>query len=43
VQVAIHRLRGRYRDLVREAIAATVGEQEQVEDEIRSLFAALGG
>jgi DNA-directed RNA polymerase specialized sigma24 family protein len=43
VQVAIHRLRRRYRALVREAIAATVDEQEQVEDEIRSLFAALGG
>jgi DNA-directed RNA polymerase specialized sigma24 family protein len=43
VQVAVHRLRRRYRDLVREAIAATVGDEVEVEDEIRDLFAALGG
>jgi RNA polymerase sigma-70 factor (ECF subfamily) len=42
VQVAAHRLRRRYRDLLREAIAATVGGVEEVEDEIRDLFAALG-
>ena len=42
VQVAVHRLRRRYRDLVREAIAATVDDPEEVEDEIRDLFAALG-
>jgi DNA-directed RNA polymerase specialized sigma24 family protein len=42
VQVAVHRLRRRYRDLVREAIAATVGDGVDVEDEIRDLFAALG-
>jgi DNA-directed RNA polymerase specialized sigma24 family protein len=43
VQVAIHRLRRRYRDLVREAIAATVADAAEVEDEIRYLFTALGG
>jgi RNA polymerase sigma-70 factor (ECF subfamily) len=42
VQVAVHRLRRHYRDLVREAIAATVGDGVEVEDEIRDLFAALG-
>ena len=42
VQVAVHRLRRRYRDLVREAIAATVADPADVEDEIRDLFAALG-
>ena len=42
VQVAVHRLRRRYRDLVRKAIAATVADPADVEDEIRDLFAALG-
>jgi DNA-directed RNA polymerase specialized sigma24 family protein len=41
VQVAVHRLRRRYRDLVRHAIAATVDDTVDVEDEIRDLFAAL--
>jgi RNA polymerase sigma-70 factor (ECF subfamily) len=40
-QVAVHRLRRRYRDLVREAIAATVADEADVEGEIRDLFAAL--
>jgi DNA-directed RNA polymerase specialized sigma24 family protein len=42
VQVAVHRLRKRYRALVREAIAATVADEAAVEGEIRELFAALG-
>jgi RNA polymerase sigma-70 factor (ECF subfamily) len=42
VQVAIHRLRRRYRDLLRAAIAETVAHEAEVEDEIRDLFAALG-
>src|SRR5262249_53217423 len=42
VQVAVHRLRKRYRTLVREAIAATVADEGEVESEIRDLFAALG-
>jgi DNA-directed RNA polymerase specialized sigma24 family protein len=42
VQVAVHRLRKRYRALVREAIAATVADESEVEAEIRDLFAALG-
>jgi RNA polymerase sigma-70 factor (ECF subfamily) len=41
VQVAVHRLRRRYRALVREEIASTVAEPALVDDEIRDLFAAL--
>jgi RNA polymerase sigma-70 factor (ECF subfamily) len=43
VRVALHRLRRRYGVVLREEIAATVGEAPQVEDEIRTLFAALEG
>jgi RNA polymerase sigma factor (sigma-70 family) len=42
VKVAVHRLRGRYRRLLREEIAKTVGEEGDVEEEIGRLFAALG-
>jgi RNA polymerase sigma-70 factor (ECF subfamily) len=42
IKVAVHRLRKRYRELVREEIAHTVEDPGQVEDEIRALFAALG-
>ena len=41
VAVAVHRQRQRYRDLVREEIAHTVTSPAEVEDEIRSLLAAL--
>jgi RNA polymerase sigma-70 factor (ECF subfamily) len=41
VKVAVHRLRKRYRDLLRQEIAETVEGEEQVEEEIGSLFAAL--
>jgi DNA-directed RNA polymerase specialized sigma24 family protein len=40
-QVAVHRLRKRYKAVVREQIAATVDDPSEVEDEIRALFAAL--
>jgi RNA polymerase sigma-70 factor (ECF subfamily) len=43
VQVAAHRLRGRYRALIRAEIAATVREPDEVEDEIRALFTAFEG
>ncbi len=43
VRVSVHRLRRRYGLLLREEIAATVGDATQVEDEIRTLFAALAG
>lgn len=42
VQVAIHRLRRRYRDAIRAAIAATLTDEAEIEDELRALFAALG-
>jgi RNA polymerase sigma factor (sigma-70 family) len=41
VKVAVHRLRRRYRDLVREEIAQTVTCPEEVNEELRHLFAAL--
>jgi RNA polymerase sigma-70 factor (ECF subfamily) len=40
-KVAVHRLRGRYRELVHEEIAKTVDDPSLVEAEIRELFAAL--
>jgi RNA polymerase sigma-70 factor (ECF subfamily) len=42
VRVAVHRLRHRYRQRLRAEIAQTVAEPGDVEDEIRSLFRALG-
>ena len=41
-RAAAHRLRGRYRELLREEIAQTVAGPAEVDDEIRHLFAALG-
>ena len=41
VKVAVHRLRRRYRDLVRDEIAQTVTTEVQVDEEIRDLFDAL--
>jgi len=41
VRVAVHRLRKRFRQLFREAIAGTVAEGEQVEEELRHLVAVL--
>jgi len=43
VRVAAHRLRQRYRELLRAEIAQTVGTEQEVEDELRCLFAALSG
>jgi RNA polymerase sigma factor (sigma-70 family) len=40
VSVAIHRLRQRYRELVREEVTHVVASPAEVEDEIRWLFAA---
>ena len=42
VKVAAHRLRRRYRDRLRALIADTVETPEEVDDEIRALFASLG-
>jgi len=41
VKVAAHRLRQRYRELLREEIANTVAGPEEVEEELKHLFAAL--
>lgn len=43
VKVAVHRLRARYRELLRDEIAQTVTSQAQVDEEIRHLFSLLGG
>lgn len=43
VRVAIHRLRRRYRDLLKEEIGLTVAESGDTQDEIDHLLAALGG
>jgi RNA polymerase sigma factor (sigma-70 family) len=43
VKVAVHRLRRRYRELLRDEIAQTVETEEQIDDEIRFLFSSLGG
>lgn len=42
VKVAVHRLRQRYRDRLRAAIADTVSGPDEIDAEVRDLFAALG-
>lgn len=41
VKVAMHRLRRRYRELLREAIGQTVATEAEIDDEVRDLFVAL--
>ena len=41
VQVAVHRLRRRYGELLREEVAQTVSRPEEIDEEIRQLFAAF--
>jgi len=41
VRVAVHRLRKRYRELLKEEIAQTLNDPAQVQEELRSLQAAL--
>ena len=43
LKVAIHRLRKRYRELVRQEIADTVADPAEVESELRFLAAVLTG
>jgi RNA polymerase sigma factor (sigma-70 family) len=43
VKVAVHRLRQRYRELLRAEIADTVADPDEIKDEIGNLFAALAG
>jgi RNA polymerase sigma-70 factor (ECF subfamily) len=40
-RVAVHRLRKRYAEVMRREIARTVGSDDDVEDELRALLAAL--
>jgi RNA polymerase sigma-70 factor (ECF subfamily) len=42
LRVNIHRLRQRYRELLRAEVAQTVDSPEAIDDEIRHLFAAVG-
>lgn len=41
VKVIIHRARRRYRDLLKEEVARTVERKDEVDDELKELFAAL--
>ena len=41
VRVTVHRLRRRYRELLREEIGQTLSEPAQVEEELRALFSAF--
>jgi len=43
VRVAVHRLRQRYREVLRDQIAQTVGSPEEIEPEIQHLMRALSG
>jgi hypothetical protein len=43
VKVTVHRLRHRYRDLLRGEIAQTVTDSNQVDDEIRHLINVMSG
>lgn len=43
VKVTVHRLRQRYRALLRETIAETVNTRDEVEDELRHLIRILAG
>lgn len=42
VRVAVHRLRKRYRQLLRDEIAQTLADPARVDEEMRSLFGAFG-
>lgn len=43
VKVAVHRLRRRYREVLRSEVAQTVAGPEEVEEELLALFTALAG
>jgi len=43
VRVAVHRLRKRYRELLRAEIAQTLSDPTQVDEEMRALFSAFSG
>ena len=41
IKVAVHRLRRRFRDLVRDEIAQTVASTDEIDDELRHLWSAV--
>lgn len=43
VKLTVHRLRRRYRELLREEVANTVSSKDEIEPELRALFQALAG
>jgi len=43
VRVAVHRLRKRYRQLLRDEIAQTLADSADVDEEMRALFGAFSG
>ena len=43
VRVAVHRLRKRYRELLRDEIAQTLSDPSQVDEEMRALLVAVAG
>jgi RNA polymerase sigma factor (sigma-70 family) len=42
VKVAVHRLRRQYRNLLRDEIAQTVSSPDEIDDELRHLWSAVG-
>jgi len=42
LKVAVHRMRGRCRELLRDEIAHTVAQPEEIDDELKELFTAIG-
>ena len=42
IKVAVHRLRKRYRDLIREEISQTVSSPDEIEDELKHLRSSVG-
>ena len=43
LRTAVHRMRQRYRELVREEVAQTVSSPAEVDEEIRYLIRVIGG
>jgi RNA polymerase sigma-70 factor (ECF subfamily) len=43
VKVAAHRLRGRYREILRTEVAQTLAEGESIDEELQALFRAVEG
>ena len=43
VRIAAHRMRRRFRDLLREEIAQTVSSTSDIDDELRHLWSAVAG